>query len=412
MTLNRFITAPTSRSPLDCPEELFTYTFTFLQVMPRFLDLVFTFGQQDQQKDFYYTTFNEESFVDSHEARSSAIPRLGRSGRDVRLCYNLWSVEESDSPGSLGWAIRQTAVYHSFDIETARSVWINVKGNDLMQRRITQTVQSFRHLRADTTRSYSGAFSAALHTHILIMEWSSENWRSFISSMEKEIRSVLDKAQSIPFRTVEEALTVDPSVLLEQLNAPQTHRGTSQNRTNSGLTNMHFSRVPTAASKLSNFNLTKRIGSGLTGLSTTPTETQVSGSASSPMAPTNRESLPPSTLAMPAKDSQFKVFEQFSFEEKQKLTILEARLQKARLVMSLNMNILGELMEYYETLGSFDSAPQEGRTDCAVALQYFCSRVKGIIQEQKREQSRIDTLMRQLANGKSLVRTWMSGEPI
>lgn len=412
---NRFITAPTSRSPLDCSEELFTYTFTFLQVMPRFLDLVFTFGQQDQQKDFHYTAFSEESFLDQGEAEASAIPRLGRSGRDIHICYNLWSVEESDSPESLGWATRQTAVYHSFDVDTARSLWINVKGNQLMQERITQAVQSFGHLRVDATRNSSGAFSATLHTHLLIMEWSGENWRSLISSMEKHMNSVLDKARSIPFRTVEEALTVDPSVLLEHLNAPQTTHGRQQSRTNSGLTNRQFSRAATADSNWSMFG-PKRIGSGLTGLSKPPTGMQTSVLASSPVSPTIPENLPTTTtplattfsqstaLGSSTKESQFKVFEQFSFEEQQKLTNLEEKLQQASLVMSLNVDILSEIMEYYESIGSSDDVPSKIKDDCAVDLQYFCRRVKSIIRDHKMEQSRIATLIRKLENGKSLVR--------
>lgn len=208
--------------------------------------------------------------------------------QDLRLCYNLWSVEKSSSPE---WSIRQTAVYHSFDIDNGRSVWINIKGNKLMQERITQSVKSFSPLQASASKTNSGAFSATLHTHILIMEWSAENWRSLISSLKKDIGSVLDKAQSIPFRAVERALTVDLSVLLEHahLKVSETTHGGSQTRTNSGLTNTQFSRAPTSDSNWSKFS-TRRIRSGLSKIST---GTQPTGLPSPSMSPTILESLPP-----------------------------------------------------------------------------------------------------------------------
>lgn len=406
---DRFITAPTSRSPLDCSKELFTFAFTFFQVMARFLDLVLTFGQQVEEKDFHYTAFSEESFLNSDEARLYAIPRLGRSGQDIRVCYNLWSVEKSSSPA---WSIRQTAVYHSFDVHTGRSVWINVKGNELMQARITQAVNSCGPLQVAAMESDSGAFSAALHTHMLIMEWSGENWRSLISSLEKDIRSILDKAQSVPFRDVERALTVDPDALLEHLNVSETPHGKSYSRANSGFTNTHFSRAATADSSWSKFSPTKRIKSGLSKIST---GFQTSGLPSPPMSPRTPESplritspLPKTlswsgALDMPGKESRFKVLEQFSIEEQQKLTNIGARLHEASLVMGLNVNILSEIVEYYESIGFSGEIPAEIRKNCAADLQYFCRRAKGIIRDQKMEQSRIGTLMRRLEDGKSLV---------
>lgn len=60
-------------------------------------------------------------------------------------------------------------------------------------------------------------------------------------------------------------------------------------------------------------------------------------------------------------------------------------------------------MEYYETMGNSEGIPPEIRNCCAADVQYFCRRVKGIIRDQKMEQSRIDTLMRRLEDGKSLV---------
>jgi hypothetical protein len=107
------------------------FLFSYVQVMPCFLDFVFPFGEQEYAQDFYFSGLREETSLDSGGGYP-AISELGRSGREMRLCYNLRSVEASSGQTNLPWSIRQTAVYHEFDIETGRSVWITVKGNKLI----------------------------------------------------------------------------------------------------------------------------------------------------------------------------------------------------------------------------------------------------------------------------------------
>lgn len=103
-----------------------------------FLNLVFTFDEQMMPTDFQCTAFRHATFLSLKNAKDYAINKLARSGREFRLVstvLNLWSVEKSTSPS---WSIRQTAVYHSFNVDTGRALWTNIRGNILMQERISE----------------------------------------------------------------------------------------------------------------------------------------------------------------------------------------------------------------------------------------------------------------------------------
>lgn len=154
---------------------MLTFFLSFHQVMARFLDMVLSFGKTSLPFDFHYTAFREESCSHMNETEHSAIPRLGRSARQVRICYNLWSVELSDARAGPPWSMRQTAVYHSFDIENGRALWITIKANDLLQKRVTEASKTFKQLQPSSIQNLQGSFSSTLITHLLYVEWCDEN---------------------------------------------------------------------------------------------------------------------------------------------------------------------------------------------------------------------------------------------
>jgi hypothetical protein len=127
---------------------MFSFLFTYHQVMASFLDFVFPFGKQVYARDFHFSGFREESRL-VYDSKDAGIPGLGRSGIGLKLCYNLRSVERSSEP-SLPWSIRQTAVYHDFDLETGRTLWVIVKGNKLIKNRMNESSPVQSALRIDS----------------------------------------------------------------------------------------------------------------------------------------------------------------------------------------------------------------------------------------------------------------------
>lgn len=391
--------------------EAFTYTLSFLQTMPRFLDLAFTFGKQEGVKDFHYTAFNAENFLDKSDAHRHCIPRLGRSGHEIRHCFNLWSVEKSDSPP---WSIRQTAVYHSFDVCTGRAAWINIKGNGLMQERITQALASTSKLQPSSLKTVSGAFSASILTLLIVFEWSGENWKSRINDLQKQLSDILMKAKNAPFKSIEEALSLDPDILLQNLTATEENAGKLLRRADSTVYSKSPRRTDTFQSILSSVS-PKRILSGFSRASTSvDTEKRDSPVLTKAKTPPSPLKLPPlltsPTLLQQARlnsgasdQSKFSVLQEFTVDGLQKLTDVASKIHEVKLAMRLNAEVINEVIDYYKTLAESDDMPMDINKHCAADLNSFFRRARAIIRSLEMEQCRLDTLMRMFEDGKSLV---------
>jgi hypothetical protein len=165
--------------------------------MIEFLDFIFPFGNQEYARDFFYSGFQEDTRLSSPHI-GLAVPELGRSGREIRLCYNLKSVEASTTTPNWPWSIRQTSVYHSFDIETGKAFWIMVKGNDSIKTRIQKAVETGfkRPPYLKSFESTSEAFASTLATYLVLCDWCIENWRLYLNYIDQRMQdtTTLDMA--------------------------------------------------------------------------------------------------------------------------------------------------------------------------------------------------------------------------
>ena len=135
-------------------------TFTYLDVMPAFLEYLLPFGHQEFPEDPYYSNFEERTRLQGNESGKKII-ELGWSGFDISVCYNIRSIERSDKQ-SWPWSIRQCAVHHSFDIVNVRSTWVVIKGNDLMKDRLQLATSERGPAIMRNYQTLDQAFAAAL----------------------------------------------------------------------------------------------------------------------------------------------------------------------------------------------------------------------------------------------------------
>ncbi|KAK3942689.1 hypothetical protein QBC46DRAFT_283190, partial [Diplogelasinospora grovesii] len=386
-----FIESDHSRAPLDCSKEMFVYVMSFLQVMAPFMDLTFGFGKPLSGKAFHYASFQHEDYISAQQAHRFANPRLGRSGREIRQCYNLWSVERTDAGGP-PWSIRQTAVFHSLDLEAGQSLWVNISANDEIKDRITDATASCEALQAESLHDLCGSFSSTLITHLVVFEWCSENWRRYISSLELNLREILDKVDSVPVEEVERALAVDSKALIKPLLTPaSTWQPAGRGRT--------VTRRNTAIS-----------------MPTSPLNPSVAPTADNPVTPVL---MPSSPLAgsthgsQPGKQGQglvaesedndpFEVLREFSLERLQNLNSIGAALHTASLVIKLNTHVLMDQLEYYESLWEEAEFPRDIKSNCRVHLSQFSQQVRTIVRSLEMERARIETLMLLLHDGRAL----------
>ncbi|KAF1953577.1 hypothetical protein CC80DRAFT_141785 [Byssothecium circinans] len=444
-----FLHSPNSRAPLRISRNMLSFLFTYHQVTPSFLDFIFPFCKQVNAQDFHFSGLRDESRLDA-QRRGPEIQQLNRSGNELRICYNLRSVERAGSiaqpvlPSSvLNWSIRQSAIYHSFDLKTGQALWINVKGNKLIKTRITEATSSPSPLKAPTR---SEAFSASLDTHLIMCDWSGENWRWYINDLEDDFRRLtrdalvisVDRTPSPVLSAI--SLAMSPRVQTGEF-SPISRTGTTRSPRQkfTSASPVQPSRTttlvdlwPTAdtanstqncyeqkncprtgfmgANRLKHdiisiFSRLTKLQSGSFWRRDNLNEDISSSFEKEPArvpAPGNRmkpEDLPTTF----SDDGEEKPQETFTFSDLQRLQHIEDKTQEALLVLRHNTEVLQQLRHHYQYATSHTEFPADIKSDCATDLARFDKCVLGVEKDLLMLHSRTETLLQLLANRKSLL---------
>ena len=191
-----FMSAPSSRERLPLTREMFSLVLTYHYIMPEFLDFVFPFGKQLYAQDFHFAGFRSDLSLYTPR-KSHCIPTLGRSGLGFEIAYSLFSVEKIDRKQLIPWSIRRAAIYHSFDMETSKTVWVVIKGNRQLETIVKSATESHGSEFGAFTTPANTMFST-LNTHLLICEWAAENWRWYISFLEEMLQLVSRRIVAVP----------------------------------------------------------------------------------------------------------------------------------------------------------------------------------------------------------------------
>ena len=75
------------------------------------------------------------------------------------------------------WSIRPCAIHHGFDVTNVRSNWTVVKGDQLIEKRIISATNGRGPTEFSSYETIDSAFAASLSTHLIMFDWSAENWR-------------------------------------------------------------------------------------------------------------------------------------------------------------------------------------------------------------------------------------------
>lgn len=373
-----FIQAANSRAALSCSRDSFSYLSCFHQVDPSFLNFVFSFGSTEEPLDYHMTGFNCNDTLDVADERLLDIPKLGRSGRELRVQYLLRSLERGSGPTTGN--IRQMAVYHTFDLVTGKSLWINVKANDLMETRLKEAIAEFPELGSKAMGSLPGAFAATLAAHMVHLEWCDEDWRECINEIEGKIRKILTKAQTA--RIDNQPKGVKPI----------------------------WSRASTMrTSKTSTSELPEKM------ISTSPSWKKVWHSVR-PLDSYDDAGDEPGALSTPSlshliretgkddgnKIGKLMVLDTFSFEEVQQLHYFGELLETFQLVMKLNDQTLQDIAENYQDLWGRRKFPEEIKMSCEKELASFLRRIHRIRRNLQIRTAQVKSLLAWLHEGKAL----------
>ena len=371
-----FVHAPHSRAKLRVTRKMFSTMATYQQIMPSFLDFVFSFGTERHAKDFHFVGFRHDTRLTGPE-RGIAIPALGRSGRILQLCYCLRSVESSPVQENWPWSIRSTATHHSFDFETGRASWVMVKGKggaSMQERIMTETSHSHGQV-PYKFGSRDQAFAASMSTHLLLCNWSAESWRWYINYMEEQVQAITRKTLLVKVaRTAPEV-------------KPQFHFIRAQT---GDLVKTPTSKTLTAQKQKHTAPPPKKAGGP-------PMQ-----GASGPKA-FGANSGPPPRSASGAPQDPSRPAGEFSFDDLRRIEYIEEHANGALLVITLNCSILNALVEHYTAVMASVSCPHDLKIKCASDFRRFVGRILHICAEMQMQKAKLEFLLRLLADRKALV---------
>ncbi|RDW74883.1 hypothetical protein BP6252_06025 [Coleophoma cylindrospora] len=349
-----FVLAPHSRERLCTSRKMLMYAFTYHQVMPAFLDFMFPFGQQVYVQDFYFSGFRRENLLADADTGIN-LPKLGRSGREIRMCYSLKSVEQSDEPENT-WSIRQTATYHSFDVVSGSALWISVKGNDLIKDRVMSATEHIKpNERPFATKA--GAFARSLDVHWMNCKWASEEWRWYLNCLEEDIQG--NTRRTLSTQVVRRRPGDDEAIKFLK---DRTRTASGRETANNGPMNLSNAIQP----------------------------------------PQNR---PIQTRHPPSRhyNTEPHVQDYFSFNDMQRLQSWEEKINEAIFVLKANVDVVKELADNYRSLVTSVVSLEYFEMDQRRATESFEKQVMTIIRDMQVQIARAETLIRLLADRKALL---------
>jgi hypothetical protein len=346
---------------------MLTFLLSYYQIQPIFLDFIFPtvfmdrmfpLEEREHLHDIYFSGLKEEHYLDPAH-RPLQIDSLGRSGLALRLCYNLRTANQDPHEEELKWTLGQTAVYSSFDVENGRMFWIICEGDTSTRDRMTEWSKIARGLHSG---SKGGRFAAGLTVHTLVCEWSASNWRWFINDLEREVQKISDIALNTPIDKFPGPIRAMTST---QTTIPPKTLG--------------------------------RIRSGMAPPPPPPPQIPPQNAAQI------HSKTPPEIPPEYQQDSDSILPQPFKFTLLQRTEYLEEKAQETVLVLNLNLEVLDELKDFYQTMFAADPFPADLKKDCKVSLANFEKSMSRLRNDLNKQVKRAETVLDLLKNRKNLV---------
>ncbi|TVY76116.1 hypothetical protein LSUE1_G004244 [Lachnellula suecica] len=332
---------------LKISRDMLMILLTHHQVMISFLDFIFPFGMQEFPEDFYFSGLREETRL-SQPATGLVISQLGRSGRDIRLCYNLKSVERSLDQH---WPWEPFTI--PFDVEHGKAFWIIVKGSKIIKKRIQDSTAPGAVGPSDLKRFGSDceAMASSLEAHLVLADWCDEEWRWYMNYLEERLHAATRQ-------TLSKSIETEPSIY----ESPIRH----SSRAN---------RAPSALRRLA-ATAKKRFSTRL-----------VNSTVDSAVPLTTILTEPPSSPPPPPPLVQW----------------LEEKANEVSPVLDANIDILKELSEHYRSVLTSVDCPEELQSGCEAYLKNFEKRIKSIVTDLERQKQRSLGLLALFTNRKNML---------
>ena len=185
---SRFLCLDSSRSPLKITRRSLLRLLTYHQVMSEFVDFISVFGTQEGPADPMFASFCEKTSLTPNPALH--IPQLGRSGRQLQLCYMLRApAPKTNRYGrNLEWSLRPTAIHHQFDIVEGTTLWTVIRGGEDIYEKIKYLTDEFGRPEDRDMSNAATSFRASLLIHLLVAFWAMEQWKPYVVWLDSIVK--------------------------------------------------------------------------------------------------------------------------------------------------------------------------------------------------------------------------------
>lgn len=301
-----------------------------------------------------------------------SIPRLDRSGCEIRHSFLLRAperLERSDS-GPWPWSIRQVAVYHSFDVQSRKSLWITIKGNNLFRKRVQDDTKDIPLLRADADSDLATQWEAALASHMIYFRYAEENWRWVVREMEDLIRKRLVRAKTAP--------VASPIPLSSMLTKTPKQLGTGRStRLRAGASDQRW------ISRLLPLSLDMKLRA-------------------------NSSMEKQRDVGHPGTSEELRRLDVFNYTDLQTLNVTKGHVEELSLVIKLNLNTLKDIRQYFERVEHHGLIRSSGKDHSdyekvSTVTSQFLHRLDRITRSLEIREIQLQSLGRRLEEGTALV---------
>ena len=191
-----FVYGANARSPLKISRRMMIRILSYHQVMPNYLDFISASGFSELPQEIRFSGFREQLV-------------LNKAQQCYQLCYNLKSPGRYTDPTDLQrrpWTIRQAGVHHQFNVKDGNTLWIVNKGDLEIKYRIQDMTGATGRKEDRSFDTPAECFASSLAVHLLMCDWSSEQWRSCLKSLEDSLHEEASQV-ALPCYTLSQQLT-------------------------------------------------------------------------------------------------------------------------------------------------------------------------------------------------------------
>jgi len=297
-------------------------------------------------------------------------------------------------------------------------MYILLKGNGELAKRIKNATEKNRHLRADTPRTPEQSFVASLQVHLIMLEWAVESWSEYIDSMDDTLRSQSVEAKVAPVASV--TIPVDLAESFHRRGSSFSKRVPSR----SALSRQETIQTTTSRSGTVSRNSQPE---SLPEESPEPPSTP-----QTPVSPTRSSSrtlsgflrrasggLNSRSTFVPGKNDiveepdvlieQLEDLEtRFSFGELQRLSLTGDEIDRSILALEQSKDVVAQVEGQYRTvISSYAFQNLLDQKKCRTSTAVFFRRTQSILRDLDVHRRRLLDLSRTVTNDKQMVSSWL-----